>query len=42
MSQIEFVPSTLQNELLQSTRHYSPTLFLEYDRDSLTKTYPIN
>jgi len=35
MSQIEFAPLKLQNELLQSMRHYSLTPFLENGRDSL-------
>jgi len=42
MSQIESAPSTLQNELSQSMRHYSPTLFPEYGIDSLIETHPIN
>jgi len=42
MSQLESTPSTLENELSPTTRHYSPTLFPEYDRDSLTDIHFIN
>jgi len=42
MAHIEYAPSTLQNELYQSTRHYSLTLFLEHGRDSLKETQPLN
>jgi len=42
MVQIESALSMIQNELYQSTRHCSPTLFPEHDRDSLTETQPLN
>jgi len=42
MAHIEYAPSTLQNELYQRTRNYSPTLFPEHDRDSLIETQPLN
>ena len=42
MAQIESALSTLQNELSQNTRHYSPTSFLEHGRYSWVKWYPIN
>jgi len=42
MTHIESAPSTLQNELYQSMRHCSHTLFPKHGVDSLTETQPLN